>query len=602
MWDRLLLSSSSSSSSLSSSTSTATMPISNVNNDDDNDNDARLLLLQSHHKLPPLDPFSNALGISNRPYRYEVRRGKVVPRLDVNVSSSSSPSSRRHLQPSSLHEPSPSRRMRSEGVSAMPQYELVSGGIAHAEEQISPPSSPGLGCTELGHDVSPIDNEPMPFRQAVDHPSVHRRPLNQQSRTDETKRSRGRHLLLPSRAHDSPSVQPPSAHTSSHHHHHHHHHQVPISVHNQRTRPVKPKSEPSEARLPWKGASGRSAVVPPIYDDLYVAPLNIRRKSSPRTAGSETCADGEKTTPAKAQQPLTSTQGPAAGPCHGSSHPSYYEPYHHYPSPPESEACSPSPPSSWFEPSFPAAAPERVVIKKKPVRTAAAVTSAAVVSSSGRGVDGVSEDAWTQPASRFSVTTCATSVPPTPQQSAFESGPPVPAESGSRSWSEEEKKKKKRTCSSTSAKLQQPRKDSSPPGLNAMKNDPSLVAGRDSAGAFPRSVAKPLPLAPPELSQSSSLIAQLNVQMQSLVHRRFNLSRSIQKMTELMPSDSFLASEDVLRKREKEKRKVQALKDELAKVQRDEHDVGLKLHRAYKRQERDEDFQQSVLWVKRVTG
>ncbi|RCI15525.1 hypothetical protein L249_3519 [Ophiocordyceps polyrhachis-furcata BCC 54312] len=556
MWDRLLLSSSSS----SSSTGTATMAV---------NDDARLL-----RKLPS-DPFSNALGISNAPYRYEVRRGKVVPRLDVNISPSPL-----HRQPSSVHEPSPSRRMRSEAVSAMPQYELASGGIVYAEEQISPPSSPGLGYTGLEHDVSPIDNEPLPFRQAVDHPSATRRALNQQSRTDETKRSRGRHLL-PSRAHDSPS-----AHASSQ--------QVPLSVHNQRTRLVHPKSEPSKARPPWKGASGRSAIVPPIYDDLYVAPLNIRRKSSAKTAGSETCADGDKTTPAMAQQPLTSTQGPAAGPCSGHS----YEPYHHYPSPPDSEVCTPSPPSSWFEPSFPAAASDRVVIKKKPVRAAAADTSAAVVSSSGREAVGVSEDAWTQPASRFSVTTCATSLPPTPQQSAFESGPPVSADSGARSRSGEER----RSCSSTSVKSQQPRNDSLPPRLNAMKNNHSLVANRDTSGAFPRSVAKPLPLAPPELSQSSSLIAQLNVQMQSLVHRRFNLNRSIQKMTELMPSDSFLASDDVLRKREKEKRKVQALKDELAIVQRDEYEVGLKLHRAYKRQERDEDFQQSVLWVKRVTG
>lgn len=120
--------------------------------------------------------------------------------------------------------------------------------------------------------------------------------------------------------------------------------------------------------------------------------------------------------------------------------------------------------------------------------------------------------------------------------------------------------------------------------------------------AFPRTATKPLPPAPPELSQSKSRISQLNVQMQSLAHRRINLSRSIQKMTELMPSDSLFAGQEVLRKREKEKRKVQALRDELALVQREEYDVGLKLHRAYKRQERDGDFQESVLWVRRVTG
>ncbi|PHH86956.1 hypothetical protein CDD83_9486 [Cordyceps sp. RAO-2017] len=116
------------------------------------------------------------------------------------------------------------------------------------------------------------------------------------------------------------------------------------------------------------------------------------------------------------------------------------------------------------------------------------------------------------------------------------------------------------------------------------------------------SLTKPLPPAPPELASSDDRIEQLNVRMQSLAHRRINLNKSIQHMTELMPIDSLFASHEVLRKREVEKAKVRALKDELAEVQREEYDLGLKLHRAYKRLDKDAEYEQSTLWVRRVTG
>lgn len=73
-------------------------------------------------------------------------------------------------------------------------------------------------------------------------------------------------------------------------------------------------------------------------------------------------------------------------------------------------------------------------------------------------------------------------------------------------------------------------------------------------------------------------------------------------MTELMPTDNLMASSQVLRKREAEKQKVEALKEELAEVQREEYDLGLKLHRAYKRLDKDAEFEPTTLWVRRVTA
>ncbi|PBP23570.1 hypothetical protein BUE80_DR005668 [Diplocarpon rosae] len=74
-------------------------------------------------------------------------------------------------------------------------------------------------------------------------------------------------------------------------------------------------------------------------------------------------------------------------------------------------------------------------------------------------------------------------------------------------------------------------------------------------------------------------------------------------MTELMPKDSVLDTMEVRRKREEEKRKVEALRAEEADVRREEHEVGLKLHRAWRRKEREDGEGGSLtgLWVRRVT-
>ncbi|KAJ3534466.1 hypothetical protein NM208_g7525 [Fusarium decemcellulare] len=116
------------------------------------------------------------------------------------------------------------------------------------------------------------------------------------------------------------------------------------------------------------------------------------------------------------------------------------------------------------------------------------------------------------------------------------------------------------------------------------------------------STDKALPPAPPELQSANDRVANLTARLDSLAHRRMNINRGIKQMTELMPTDNLMASADVLRKREVEKRKVEGLKEELAEIQREEHDLGLKLYRANKRLEREANFESSSLWVRRVTG
>jgi len=118
------------------------------------------------------------------------------------------------------------------------------------------------------------------------------------------------------------------------------------------------------------------------------------------------------------------------------------------------------------------------------------------------------------------------------------------------------------------------------------------------------SINKMLPPVPPETSagEARDRVGLFNAQLQALANRRININRSIKQMTELMPIDNVLDSMEVVRKREAEKRKVEGLKQELAEVQREEYELGLKLHRAYKRLDRDAQWEPTTLWVRRVTG
>lgn len=73
-------------------------------------------------------------------------------------------------------------------------------------------------------------------------------------------------------------------------------------------------------------------------------------------------------------------------------------------------------------------------------------------------------------------------------------------------------------------------------------------------------------------------------------------------MTELMPTDSLIVTAEVRCKRDEEKRKVEGLREEEADVRRMEHEIGLRLHRAFKRRDKEAVYEPTGLWVRRVTG
>lgn len=124
------------------------------------------------------------------------------------------------------------------------------------------------------------------------------------------------------------------------------------------------------------------------------------------------------------------------------------------------------------------------------------------------------------------------------------------------------------------------------------------------------SVDKALPLAPAQEITSTmgtttgtgvgSRIDQLNALLSGLGNRRININRAIEQMTKLMPQDNLMATEAVARKREAEKRKIEELESELADIQREEHELGMKLHRAYKKLDRQTEYEPTTLWVRRA--
>lgn len=145
--------------------------------------------------------------------------------------------------------------------------------------------------------------------------------------------------------------------------------------------------------------------------------------------------------------------------------------------------------------------------------------------------------------------------------------------------------------------------------LSSLLSPRSPGSGSDNSrpASIMSNMDKDLP--PPPSQQASNVaptthdrITQLNSQLQDLANRRLNINRAIRQMTELMPQDNLLLPDDVRRKREIEKRKIEELQGKLADIQREEHELGMKLHRAYKKLDKQAEYEPTTLWVRRATG
>jgi hypothetical protein len=111
-------------------------------------------------------------------------------------------------------------------------------------------------------------------------------------------------------------------------------------------------------------------------------------------------------------------------------------------------------------------------------------------------------------------------------------------------------------------------------------------------------LSKSLPQCPPEM-EAPDKISSLGARMEEFALRKRNITKLIKQLNSgAQPS----ATAFDWRAREGVKRTIKGLEGELAEIIQEEHDVGLRLHRVQRRRDRDEMYENPTgLWIKRVT-
>ncbi|KAL5314363.1 hypothetical protein ACEPPN_018789 [Leptodophora sp. 'Broadleaf-Isolate-01'] len=373
-----------------------------------------------------------------------------------------------------------------------------------------------------------------------------------------------------------------------------------------RVRRLKSNHTAPVERPEWKGATGRVTLVSPVHDQFDMPPLSIPRKSSKRVASphSESFSGGSspvtivrnsdgETSPASPAYPAASINTVLTN--SGKNSPRVQSPITVNPDPVvvsqsaatktlarnASTPSEPQVPGGWERDDGTMANIERNFREQlQKVSTPIAEEP---------------EPEYIQPSSRFSVTTYAPSTAhstPRPSTDTFDNHP-LPDPSAILNRQRPRLGESPKSSSVVTRKAVNP----SSPVFISMSSVPAHIAPNKRSS----NIAKNLPMSPAE-AESHDLVTSLQAQLENLAHRRNNITRSIRQMTELMPKDSVLLTEDVRRKREQEKIKVERLREEESDVRREEHEIGLRLHRAWKRRDKEAVFEPTGLWVRRVTG
>ena len=189
-----------------------------------------------------------------------------------------------------------------------------------------------------------------------------------------------------------------------------------------------------------------------------------------------------------------------------------------------------------------------------------------------------------QPQSRFSATTYATTAydsPPTTPETKHDVPMPSPASSIL------DRKRPVQPSGFLSSKVAA--RKPTPSQLSTMKKTETDNNNR---------LSKSLPKEPPE-EKAVSRVESLQAKLDALRRRRGNLQTVIHELTNVVQPSSI--AYDVA-SRQEIKKTVDGLKKELAEVTKEEHETGLKLHRAWKRHDDATAYEPTHLWVRRVTS
>lgn len=192
-----------------------------------------------------------------------------------------------------------------------------------------------------------------------------------------------------------------------------------------------------------------------------------------------------------------------------------------------------------------------------------------------------------QPKSRFSATTVATT--------AYENSPPQTPDMSS-------------TVSSpanTPDSILNRKRPVAPAGLVRRKPTPSNVPGGHGGhgvhGGTPNGISrkdsKALPKPPPD-APIIDPVKSLQAKQDVLRRRRRNIETVIHELTNVVQPSPIAYD---IASRNEIKKTVSALQTELSEIVKDEHETGLKLHRAWKRHDEFADYEPTSIWVRRVT-
>lgn len=112
-------------------------------------------------------------------------------------------------------------------------------------------------------------------------------------------------------------------------------------------------------------------------------------------------------------------------------------------------------------------------------------------------------------------------------------------------------------------------------------------------------LGKSLPQCPPEL-EASDKISTLEARLDDLARRKRNINKIKAALADALRRNAVAYD---VKKRKEVETKLKNLDDEMSEVTQEEHEVGLRLHRAQKKRDREENnLEPTSLWIKRVTS
>lgn len=377
---------------------------------------------------------------------------------------------------------------------------------------------------------------------------------------------------------------------------------------------TKPAPVDTRPREPWSRATGRTEIIKPFRDQPSEKPLNMRKPGGVRAGEFEASTpDSFSANAARvSEQPETTTVADTlnADDTHEESlkpvvplkvartspsrdfssptsprHPNISNPYSYSPITPTSKQPPTEATNSEVQTNTDRTPPRPTTPTSKVPRK----SSEATPGSTGSKDNPASRFSWT---TYNSNTTYQHSPPPSPP-------PPLPV---SRVPTE--------PVSAASAILNRKRPTQVPDRMPARKpigSSPASTARNTmiSSGppsprpesTFSTSTRKDLPRPPTELAAADH-IEVLESQMEDLKVRRNNVYRLLNDLNNMAPPNPMIT--DFKRMRLVEQRKKD-FEEELAEIKREEHDVGLKLHRAWRKRESADPGSESALWIRRVT-